>query len=182
MRSDKLNICCMKPRLHLISFFTFSASFSLNLSPFWWSTKYTRNAYLNSCMSTLMCRTKLYICTGARKKILPSLVKLIYWWLIYIKICQYVHFVASMLTSFSFFSLARCIHDEYGRKEILHCTFFGSVKEFSSIKLVDVSMVFVDPTELTAFCNPVTQIFRFTVAFPKLTICTKSLIRNQIKK
>lgn len=53
-------------------------------------------------------------------------------------------------------------------------TLFGWSKEFSSITLLEVRTVFDEPSELTDCCNPDTEIFRFTVSLPKLTICKKN--------
>lgn len=59
---------------------------------------------------------------------------------------------------------------EYMKRKDFLDTLFGWVNEFSSIKLVDVSTVFLeldDDFELSS--SPWTEIFRFTVLLPKFT-------------
>lgn len=51
-------------------------------------------------------------------------------------------------------------------------TLFGSMKEFSSFKLVDVSWVFVDPDNFMEFGpNPSTETLRLTELLPRFTTC-----------
>lgn len=51
------------------------------------------------------------------------------------------------------------------------CTLLGSLKEFSSITLLDVNVVFTAPTDVSnGFCpNPLVEILRVTVLVPKFT-------------
>lgn len=67
-------------------------------------------------------------------------------------------------------------YDEFGNprmsvmKWISAITFFGSLNEFSSITLPEVSTVFIDPSAWIEFCsNPVMEILRLTVLFTKFT-------------
>lgn len=50
-------------------------------------------------------------------------------------------------------------------------TLFGSLKEFSSIRLLEVKTVLVDPESFAEFdSNPSTETLRYTVLLPKFTI------------
>lgn len=61
-------------------------------------------------------------------------------------------------------------HRRKNRKD-QRCTFFGLVKEFSSIRLAEVSSVFVDPDSCMELSpSPSTEMLRFTVLLPKFTI------------
>lgn len=52
-------------------------------------------------------------------------------------------------------------------------TLFGVPKEFSSLRLSDVSMVLRDPNAAMPLFNPDIEILRFTISLPKLTTCIK---------
>jgi hypothetical protein len=60
-------------------------------------------------------------------------------------------------------------------KNILHsktnCTLFGSEKEFSSIIFADVSTTIDEPNGRTLEFKPFIEISKFSVTFPKFTIC-----------
>jgi hypothetical protein len=55
-----------------------------------------------------------------------------------------------------------------------YITLFGLLKEFSSITLLDVITVAVEPKALTLAWSPLVEIVRFTASDPKLTTCTRA--------
>lgn len=92
-----------------------------------------------------------------------------------------IHTTNSLFASFALLSIIFVLYlfsvsilpREQGHENV---TLFGSLKEFSSVNLLDVSIVFVDPDALIPYANPLMEIATFMVSPPKLTICIKQTI------
>lgn len=79
------------------------------------------------------------------------------------------------MTTIKLYTL-RCIR--FKREHRWYTTLFGLLNEFSSITLLDVRTVAVDPSALTLAWSPFAETLRLTASDPKFTICTRAFKIN----